>query len=165
MSGGFFLHGALGSYNERLVLETGGKISQRQRLRQSILDDHLKNVCGRDSFLTLPPNPLQSPRVEVPGTVVHAHAYAARHLTLAMFSSIPTEFRHASFKLDMRHAFLGYRVSKGLGIHLTAGLGRIVSNAALDGALVLHHLQCVRKAHQPTCPSDDVSSDSETEQL
>ena len=24
MSGGFFLHGALGSYNERLVLETGG---------------------------------------------------------------------------------------------------------------------------------------------
>ena len=60
---------------------------------------------------------------------------------MALFSSIPVEQRHVSFKLDMRHAFLGYRLSQGAGILLTHGLGRVVNNSALDAALTLHELE------------------------
>ena len=60
---------------------------------------------------------------------------------MALFSSVPVEQRHVAFKLDMRHAFLGYRLSRGAGILLTHGLGRVVNNSALDGGLVLYELQ------------------------
>ena len=72
--------------------------------------------------------------------VVHSHALLTRHRSLAMFSSIPVEFRHGEFKMDMRHAFLGYRLARGAGV-LTTGLGTVVYNAALDQALRLRRLR------------------------
>ena len=73
-------------------------------------------------------------------SVVHAHALMTRHRSFAVFSSIPVEYRHGDFKLDMRHAFLGYRLASGSAV-LTAGLGRVVANAGLDLALRLRRMR------------------------
>ena len=77
-------------------------------------------------------------------SVVHSHALGAHHGSMALFTSIPTEQRHVTFKQDMRHAFLGYRLSRGAAIQLTHGLGRILNNLALDDGLRLYNL----KQHQ-----------------
>ena len=60
---------------------------------------------------------------------------------MGLFTSVPVEQRHVTFKMDMRHALLGYRLSRGAAILLTHGIGRIVDNAALDDGLRLHKLR------------------------
>ena len=40
-------------------------------------------------------------------TVAHSGYFMARFRTLALFSSVPTEKRHQTFKKDMRHSFQG----------------------------------------------------------
>ena len=39
--------------------------------------------------------------------VVHSTALVKKHLTLRLFCSIPSEYRHHQFKLDIQHSFLG----------------------------------------------------------
>ena len=77
-------------------------------------------------------------------SIVHSHALAVRHGSIALFTSVPIEQRHVHFKMDMRHAFLGYRLSRGAAIQMTLGLGRILNNLALDDGLRLYKLRCRR---------------------
>ena len=46
--------------------------------------------------------------------VVHSAHLLMEHRSIRMFSSIPTEYRHRAFKLDIQHSYLGNK--KGLFI-------------------------------------------------
>ena len=49
------------------------------------------------------------PAVWVHWLVVHSGALMAYHRTLYLFSSIPSERRHQTFKRDLRRSFLGWK--------------------------------------------------------
>ena len=70
--------------------------------------------------------------------VCHSTFYIETYRNLYIFSSIPTERRHSVFKLDLRHCYLGYSMSRP---HLSQrGLKHVVNMHALDLGLCLHNL-------------------------
>ena len=61
-----------------------------------------------------------------------------------MFSSIPVERRNVRFKMDLRHCFLGFALSKP---HVSLrGLGHVVNMLALDHGLIIHKRDKQRNA-------------------
>ena len=51
------------------------------------------------------------PTVWVHWTCVHSGWFAAEYRNFYIFSSIPTERRNVEFNMDIRHSFLGYKIS------------------------------------------------------
>ena len=51
------------------------------------------------------------PTVWVHWTCVHSGWFAVEYRNFYIFSSIPTERRNVGFKMDIRHSFLGYKIS------------------------------------------------------
>ena len=73
------------------------------------------------------------PTVWVHWVCAHSSFYVRTHRSLYSFSSIPTEYRHQTFKMDLRHAFEGWKFQNPL---LTARwLTRVVDLNALDQGL------------------------------
>ena len=52
------------------------------------------------------------PIVWVHWTCVHSRWFAAEYRNFYIFSSLPTERRKVEFKMDIRHSFLGYTISR-----------------------------------------------------
>ena len=44
--------------------------------------------------------------------VVHSTSLLKKHRTIRLFSSVPTEYRHRTFKLDIQHSFLGNKLTR-----------------------------------------------------
>lgn len=73
------------------------------------------------------------PTVWVHWVCAHSSFYMATYRTLSSFTSIPTEHRHQTFKMDLRHAFEGWKFKNAL---LTKRwLCRVVELDALDQGL------------------------------
>ena len=69
-------------------------------------------------------------------TIVHSTAVLKRWGNFVKFSSIPSEFRNRGFKMDVRHCFQGWKLSKP---HITAwGLKHSINLDALDWGLRRH---------------------------
>ena len=67
--------------------------------------------------------------------VAHSAHLLTLHGTISAFSSIPSEHKHKTFNVDVRHSFAGGRDRKR---HLTAGgLAHVVEKNALDVGLAL----------------------------
>ena len=74
---------------------------------------------------------------------VVCHSSFFRYRNLYCFSSIPTERRHSLFKMDLRHCYLGYSMSRP---HLARrGLLHVVNMHALDLGLELYTLAFGKK--------------------
>ena len=69
-------------------------------------------------------------------TVRHSVAIADLHHNFYVFSSIPTERRNVEFKLDLKHCFKGYKISKPYACAF--GFGRVLDLAGLDAGLQLY---------------------------
>ena len=52
------------------------------------------------------------PRVWVHGACVHSGCFAAEYRNFCIFFSISTKRRNVEFKMDIRHSFLGYKMSR-----------------------------------------------------
>ena len=50
------------------------------------------------------------PSVWVHWMVAHSTYYICYHKTIYLFSSVPSEHRHQTFKLDLRHSFQGWKL-------------------------------------------------------
>ncbi len=73
------------------------------------------------------------PTVWVHWICAHSTFYMATYRSISTFSSIPTEHRHQNFKMDLRHAFEGWKFKNPL---LTQRwLSRVVQLDALDQGL------------------------------
>lgn len=46
--------------------------------------------------------------------VAHSTSIVKSHRTIRLYSSIPTEYRHRAFKLDIQHSFLGNKLTRPL---------------------------------------------------
>ena len=78
------------------------------------------------------------PTVWVHWVCAHSGFYMATYRCLFSFSSIPTEHRHQKFKMDLRHAFEGWKFAKP---HLTKRwLTRVVDLDALVQDLRVYNL-------------------------
>ena len=65
----------------------------------------------------------------------HSSFFVDLHLNIGSFSSLPTERRHQQFKLDLRHAFQGWKVASP--ITASRYLRTVVQQDSLDLALSL----------------------------
>ena len=70
------------------------------------------------------------PALWVHWVCAHSPYYIRQHRNLYVFSSLPTERRHQGFKLDLRHAFQGWKVASP--IVAARFLRTVVENDALD---------------------------------
>ena len=70
------------------------------------------------------------PALWVHWVCAHSSYYIKQHSNLYVFSSLPTERRHQGFKLDLRHAFQGWKVASP--IVAARFLRTVVENDALD---------------------------------
>ena len=77
--------------------------------------------------------------------LVHSVQVAKLYRNFSIFSSIPTERRHVEFKMDIRHCFQGYKLSKVALAHRYAP--HILQMDALDIGL---RLWVIRKCSDPT---------------
>ena len=73
------------------------------------------------------------PTVWVHWTCAHSLYYAERHRNIYAFSSLPTERRHQTFKLDLRHAFQGWKLASP--VVASRFLRCVVEQDALDLSL------------------------------
>ena len=64
--------------------------------------------------------------------IAHSGHLLRQHRSLYLFSSIPTEHKHKTFKLDVRHTFHGCSARR---VRITKGLVHVVDNHALDVVL------------------------------
>ena len=88
------------------------------------------------------------PTVWLHWVCAHSTFYMSKYRSICSFTSIPTEHRHQSFKMDLRHAFEGWKFKNP---HLTQRwLCRVVDLDALDQGLRL--LSCSSELQ----PSDGV---------
>lgn len=71
-------------------------------------------------------------------TTSHSTHFAKKYKSIYLFSSIPTEMRHKTFKLDVRHAFLGGR--RKAPARCAKGLTKLLDNDALDKGLIVKRL-------------------------
>ena len=62
--------------------------------------------------------------------VVHSTAIVKKHCTIRLYSSIPTEYRHRSFKLDIQHSFLGNKLTRPM--FMQRGFGHVLSLNFVD---------------------------------
>lgn len=75
------------------------------------------------------------PTVWVHWVIAHSAFFVKEYRSMYLFSSVPTEKRHQNFKLDLRHCFQGWRLSKTVLHH--RGLVHVVNLSALDQGLRL----------------------------
>ena len=86
------------------------------------------------------------PTVWVHWVCAHSNFYVTSYRSLFDFSSIPTEKRHQTFKLDLKHAFEGWKFKNP---SLTCRyLARVVNLDALDQGLRLLSLKEALPADQ-----------------
>ena len=69
-------------------------------------------------------------------TVVHSPALADLHQNFYVFSSIPTERRNVEFKIDVRHCYMGWKLSRPYAC--TLGFGHVLNLSALDLGIQLY---------------------------
>ena len=67
--------------------------------------------------------------------------FIEQHANLYVFSSLPVERRHQGFKLDLRHAFQGWKIASP--ILAARFLRTVIEQDSLD--LVLHDLPVAKK--------------------
>ena len=77
------------------------------------------------------------PTIWVHWVSAHSSFFMRHHLSLYLFSSIPTEKRHQNFKMDLRHCFQGWKLSRSY-LH-GRGLVHVVNLSALDLGLLMWH--------------------------
>ena len=73
------------------------------------------------------------PTVWVHWLVCHSGCLMAHHQSLFLFSSIPSERRHQGFKRDLRHSFMGWKISNPRAS--AAGYKHALELEALDHGL------------------------------
>lgn len=73
-------------------------------------------------------------------TVCHSPALADLHSNFYVFSSIPTERRNVEFKIDVRHCYMGFKISRPYASVL--GFGHVLNLSALDKGIALYKLRC-----------------------
>ena len=76
------------------------------------------------------------PTIWVHWTIAHSSFFVHKYRSLYLFSSIPSEKRHQSFKQDLRHCFQGWKLSQSV-LH-SRGLVYCVSLSGLDLGLMFH---------------------------
>ena len=81
------------------------------------------------------------PTVWVHWMCAHSYYYIEKYANLFVYSSLPTERRHQGFKLDLRHAFQGWKIASPL--IASRFLRSVVEQDALD--LALHSLPSAKK--------------------
>ena len=77
------------------------------------------------------------PIVWVHSTCVHCGWFGAEYRNFYIFCSIPTERRNVEFKMDMRHLFLGYEISRPY--FSARAFTRVLDLHALDAGLRMWH--------------------------
>ncbi len=75
------------------------------------------------------------PTVWVHWMVAHSGFFMKTYRTLYLFSSIPSEHRHQTFKLDLRHSFQGWKLQNPS--YNERGLRHVVELDSLDQGLQL----------------------------
>ena len=73
------------------------------------------------------------PRAWVHWICAHSSFYMATYRSISTFSSIPTEHRHQTFKMDLVHAFEGWKFKNP--VLTQCWLSRVVQLDALDQGL------------------------------
>ena len=82
------------------------------------------------------------PTIWVHWVCAHSTFFIARSRTLYIFSSVPTEKRHQYFKLDPKHCFHGWRLSKTVLHH--RGLAQLTCPPLTKG---LNCVNCASQVH------------------
>ena len=77
------------------------------------------------------------PTLWVHWTCVHSGWFAAEYRNFNIFSSIPTERRNVEFKMDIRHSFLGYKISRAC--FSARAFTHVLELDALDVGLQMWH--------------------------
>ena len=105
-------------------------------LTDSQLQDYGKHVC---SFTRTWRALTWKPTVWVHWMCAHSAFFLTQFRSMYLFSSIPSEKRHQTFKLDLRHCFKGWKLSRAYLHH--RGLVHVIKLSALDQGLVLQKLK------------------------
>lgn len=108
---------------------------QKTYLTDREVDDYQRNI---DLFAKCWHAFQWKPAVWVHWMVAHSGYYIKMYRTLYLFSSIPSEHRHQTFKLDLRHSFQGWKLQNPRCNE--RGLQHVVELDSLDQGLHLLQL-------------------------